>query len=52
MKHLSDDGLEPAARGARDNRDPGTGALKLHTDGQFRLWATKPAWGFISKLGF
>ena len=37
-----------------DNRDLGTGALKLHTDGrQFRLWSDKARMGFIlPKLGF
>ena len=33
-----------------DNRDLGTGALKLHTDG---LWSDKARMGFIlPKLGF
>ena len=37
-----------------DNRDLGTGALKLLTDGrQFRLWSDKARMGFIlPKLGF
>ena len=37
-----------------DNRDLGTGALKLPTDGrQFPLWSDKARMGFIlPKLGF
>lgn len=43
-----------AAGTESDNRDLGTGALKLHTDGrQFRLWSDKARMGFIlPKLGF